>query len=582
MTLASSVFGLSTFPLSSAGFVVALLFYSSSTSTSNSTWSIDAFTLPSRTPSTLRIPGPANRIIAHRGFHNIHGSREWWMIALSSSCAADSDIESFTSADDNSGNDESALQLLDKDDIEHINCLVQERSQARWQGNYTGADSLRHEITNFSGIPTGYEIFLQDTPRTLGGAGVWSLVRSTISEIEQTYDEEFLSGPTILQLAHTAMGLAVDDNQQIQTQQRQQYRQKSLEALVQQAKSRLKTLLDETTILAASTTATTTNDKNNTVFEFEVSTKKTMVQYELGGRKAADAALWFALAGSKDNDLFHGLADIASLELNRFGQRPSCRSKDVNQILERFAAAGLKRHDKLEQVAHACLLQKQQQVADGMSKVNNDCDHDHDDDDNIDDDNDSDTNKQSYLNLHSDRSLLLIWKFSTKQKKQRAFLRSAKKNWEQYHEMTTIDNTTQTETITSTTNNKEKLNPSKEIIIGSSYNWDEIFEDASRPLVVDVGCGMGVSLLGLASTTDQLPSGIESARLMLGENLKWSDCNFVGVDLGALGIEYGRGVALRWNLEGNLHFAVDAAEDFCQHLQSYPGEIRCCMIQFPT
>lgn len=109
-----------------------------------------------------------------------------------------------------------------------------------------------------------------------------------------------------------------------------------------------------------------------------------------------------------------------------------------------------------------------------------------------------------------------------------------------------------------------------------------MFENSSRPLVVDIGCGMGVSLLGLASTTDQHPSEKESARLLLGQNLKWSDCNFVGVDLGSLGIEYGRGVSHRWNSEGNLHFAIDAAEDFCQHLRSYPGEIRCCMIQFPT
>jgi len=134
---------------------------------------------------------------------------------------------------------------------------------------------------------------------------------------------------------------------------------------------------------------------------------------------------------------------------------------------------------------------------------------------------------------------------------------------------------------------------SKENNVNSSYDWDELFEDASRPLVIDIGTGMGVSLLGLASTTDQI--GKDSSSLMLGENnrnddtdesqtdpLKWSDCNFIGVDLGALGIGYGQGIANRWNLQSRLHFVVDTAESFFQALHLYPGEIRCCMIQFPT
>ena len=33
----------------------------------------------------------------------------------------------------------------------------------------------------------------------------------------------------------------------------------------------------------------------------------------------------------------------------------------------------------------------------------------------------------------------------------------------------------------------------------NQHDWSAMFEDLSQPLVVDVGCGMGVSLLGLAS-----------------------------------------------------------------------------------
>jgi len=467
---------------------------------------------------------------------------------------------------------------VDRRTTEYINCLVKERSLARWQGNYTSADILRNRIMNCTGIPPGYEIFLQDLPRSIGQESKWSLVRSTAGNDE----EEFLPGTTVLQLAHAAMGLAIEDNQS-KTQRQQFKKQESLEVLVQLAKSRLEKIEQEMIMQS-----TDDNDYDDMNLSFGRSTKKTMIQFELGGRKAADAAFWFALSGSKDTDLFHRLAEIASWELSRFGKRPSCRSKDVYQILERFAAAGLQRHANLEAVAQKCLQQKQEEY--GLSKVDNysnDADHSDrvtaTDTDNRHRQHELDRN---YLNLHSDRSLLLLWKISTKQKKQRAFLHSAQIYREQCQETNIF-----TEDVSSSFSSLQV--ESKENNVNSSYDWDELFEDASRPLVIDIGTGMGVSLLGLASTTDQ--TGIDSSRLMLGENnknddtdesqtdpLKWSDCNFIGVDLGALGIGYGQGIANRWNLQSRLHFVVDTAEDFFRSLHLYPGEICCCMIQFPT
>jgi hypothetical protein len=367
-----------------------------------------------------------------------------------------------------------------------------------------------------------------------------------------------------LQLAHAAMGLAVENNQQTQNLERQRFRQESLEAIVDKAKSRLEILIDETKKM----------DKINSVFE--VSTKNTVVQGELGGRTASDAALWFAFAGITDEDLFHWLADIASWELQRFGQRPSFRSKYTLQIVERFAAAGLKHHAKLERTVHDCLARNEEEprTENGMPMENVGSNVHLDDDA-------PQTGKPIYLYLHSDRSLLLIWKFATKQKKQRSFLRSARKNWEQFSEGE-FDNETHSEIMPNFSDDVVKRKDSKMGIAAPSYDWKELFKDTSRPLVVDVGCGMGVSLLGLASSNDLLQCSKESSRLLLNDTLAWSDCNFVGVDLGALGIEYARGIAHRWKLEENLHFCIDAAEDFCQHLNSYPGEVRCCMIQFPT
>ena len=549
------------FPIFSAGFAVARLF--SSSLLSSPVWSVAAFN-PTTRVSLASLPRRDNGIEIQRLCVDHKSNQRWSDPLFLSTTSSSTSLLSVNSdlAPDATGTcyDESVLRLLNESTVQRIDCLVQERSVARWQGNYTIADDLKSQIIDFSDIPAGYEIVLKDIPRGSGGGSRWNLIHT-----KEIYDEELLSGPTILQLAHAAMGLAVENNQQKQTLQRKQYRQKSLESLVDKAKHRLQILLEETRKM----------DEINSVFE--VSTKNTMVQSELGGRTASDAALWFAFAGSRDQDLFHWLADIASWELLRFGQRPSFRSKYTLQIVERFAAAGLKQHDKLQRIASACLSEKEDVEPRGETEMATESiGHNEHSDKN-------DQNEQRVsLNLHSDRSLLLIWKFATKQKKQRAFLRSAMTNWEQYHEGEfTIENGEETILNADDADDENEKDPN-EGIIAPSYDWNELFQDASRPLVVDVGCGMGVSLLGLASTNDQLPCSKESSRLLLNDSLTWSDCNFVGVDLGALGVEYARGVAHRWSLTKNLHFAIDAAEDFCEHLKSYPGEIRLCMIQFPT
>ena len=539
------------FPIFSARFFVARLFSSSLILLLSPPWPVAAFNPISRKLIGLlprRSNGSAIRTLCSDHSSKQRRTNSLFSLSTSSSSSlfgVDPDVDFATTG---VCYDESVLRLLDEATVQLIDCLVQERSTARWQGNYTIADDLKSQIIDFAGIPDGYEIVLQDIPRSLGGGSKWNIIYAT-----NNYDEELLLGPTILQIAHAAMGLAVENNQQTQTPKRQEYRQKFLEALVEKAKIRLEILLEETRTMT----------EINSVFE--VSTKNTMVQSELGGRTASDAALWFAFAGSRDRDLFNGLADIASWELHRFGQRPSFKKKYTLQIVERFAAAGLKKHDKLERIANACLLEKEDkepQGENGTSIENADSEIHLDDDAN--------TRQQIYLDLHSDRSLLLIWKFATKQKKQRAFLRSAKKNWEQYHEGK-FETETYRETIPSIDYDAESQ---------PSYDWNELFQDASRPLVVDVGCGMGVSLLGLASTNDPLACNKESSRLLLGETLTWSDCNFVGVDLGAMGIEYARGVAHRCDLEKDIHFAVDAAENFCRYLASYP--VSCCNIQYNT
>jgi hypothetical protein len=58
--------------------------------------------------------------------------------------------------------------------------------------------------------------------------------------------------------------------------------------------------------------------------------------------------------------------------------------------------------------------------------------------------------------------------------------------------------------------------------IGNKYELG--FADVARPLVIDIGCGFGVSLLGLAMSS--CTSGSDS-----GSNIDLSQCNFLGCDL---------------------------------------------------
>lgn len=84
----------------------------------------------------------------------------------------------------------------------------------------------------------------------------------------------------------------------------------------------------------------------------------------------------------------------------------------------------------------------------------------------------------SSFGLHSDRSLLGLWRFSTRQKKQRAFFTNAARHFDGKFR----DDTTAQKPSSSLDVNSEK---------STKYDWSAMFKDPSRPLVVDVGCGMG-------------------------------------------------------------------------------------------
>lgn len=408
------------------------------------------------------------------------------------------------------------LEHLGEEEANKLQQLVEERSQARWEGKFAHADLLREQIQNME-LPKNVEVVVSDIPRKEGGGSTWKLVRRREAQPP-------MEGETVLQLAHAALGLAVES---------------SVKANIGRAHTAIGKAQD------AKVDEKGSNDLESIIMQAKMRLHSTnWTDTELAGRKSADAAFWFALAGVSDTEIFLPLVDVASRELCRFGSRSSCRTKDILQMTEHFSAAGVENASDLEEVARTSLSAKGE-----LSSC---------------------ASNETLLNFHSDRSQLLIWKFSTKQKKQRAFLESALKHWQRQNDKA-----------------KQELN---DVAIPSTsraaeyqkkcYSWDRMFKDPTRPLVVDLGSGMGVSLLGLARGESQA-----SADVLLGTNstLSWKDCNFVGVDLGGLGIGYARGLASRWGIDDHLQFVMDSAESFMEDVhESYPGPVIACLIQFPT
>eukprot|EP00978_Attheya_sp_CCMP212_P015783 scaffold40852_cov49-Attheya_sp.AAC.2 len=141
-------------------------------------------------------------------------------------------------------------------------------------------------------------------------------------------------------------------------------------------------------------------------------------------------------------------------------------------------------------------------------------------------------------------------------------------------------------------------------------DWNDYFDDPTRPLVVDLGCGMGVSLMGLASCSNRqnttasssLYSSSSAAVPVLDQYVDWEDCNFVGGDLNVGYVRFAKSTSARLGLnhdnnrldakkeqqpprirQRRLAFGVWSAQDLLDQIhRSYPGPIILIMLQFPT
>lgn len=426
--------------------------------------------------------------------------------------------------------------LLTKEEISFVDSLVSRRSEARAKGDYILADIFRDTIDAVSQqggcsvkIPKGYRIQLKDFPRSEGGGSTWALLpslteeRDSVGNVKQGQKPKSLiiEEASVLELAHFALGLATSSSDRGVAVDEDQ-----MNDIVLRAKRRLMKAGEE----------------------------------ELRGRKAADAAFWFALSGVRDDysvgadeglcfSLFDALAYICLRELERCGCRPSCRAMDIMHMVERVAATG---------ISNEIYIQLQHEAAKCLETKNDNDIKDLRDRGVLDD-----LHREKF-DFHSERSLLWIWRFSTRQRKQRHFLKAASEHWESKRIQEFA---------------KEEILRPKDSSSGEEnvLPWTDIYEDATQPLVLDIGCGMGVSILGLSSLKDVDCQDNDMI------NLEWSKCNYLGADLSRLGVNFATAVSKRSNSKKNVHFVSCAAEEIVAHVAtSYPGCLRLCMIQFPT
>ncbi|KAL9183528.1 hypothetical protein ACHAXT_004384 [Thalassiosira profunda] len=444
--------------------------------------------------------------------------------------------------------DTALIEAISSDERNRIDDMIRERSEARWRGDFAAADALRDSIDNIRvklpstrvlqhinvtdaisnwDIDVEYKVAVTDVPRSEGGGSEWELIPIGSPVLDGDGQNE----DNILQLAHAALGLAVSASEQDVD-----IDQSVLNELIGRAEDRLSTLKERKAIC-------------------NIFLNSAAAAGELHGRKAADAILWFALAGvtAKHANLYSDLVDICTDELQRFGRNASCRAKDVLHIAERVAMAGVVGDSakRLYEVTADCLEVKMQEV-DACSDSNGEEGGD------IDYRNIIEALRDGSFCLHSDRPLLGLWRFSTRQRKQRSFLRNAARHFDgKFGDDRTEMN----------------LAPPKQ----NQYDWPAMFTDPSRPLVVDVGCGFGVSTLGLAS--------VGNSKVRPGANeiqIDRDNCNYIGVDLSRVAIGYARGVSERLAL-GDLTFVVDSAEKCLGRIQEgYPGKVVLIMVQFPT
>jgi hypothetical protein len=199
-----------------------------------------------------------------------------------------------------------------------------------------GGGDVRYDDDDDDDLGLECKVVITDVPRSEGGNSTWGLMPVRDDPFVALLGESSSSSSLaegdddVLRLAHAALGTSASASERGAEVDRG-----ILDGLVRRASIRLRALrrrraLSSFLFSPPRAGSTTTS-----------AAWAAAAAGELHGRKAADAALWFALAGTNDATLYDGLVEVATSELRRFGSNPGCRAKDVLHVVERVAMAGI-------------------------------------------------------------------------------------------------------------------------------------------------------------------------------------------------------------------------------------------------
>ncbi|GMH73115.1 hypothetical protein TrST_g10238 [Triparma strigata] len=223
---------------------------------------------------------------------------------------------------------------------------------------------------------------------------------------------------------------------------------------------------------------------------------------ELSGSKPSDAMFWLTMAGATSSEVFDSLTECTKSEIHRMLAKESTRQIDVLKILERVASCNV--------------------VDDELFRmIDNDIYYAH------------------------PRSLIWLFRFGSRGRNMKRFSANVMKH--QFEDEV----------------NEVECEGDRE---HDSVDYNNLFEDDSKPLILDIGCGFGTTLLGLKGM----------------EGNEYDEFNLMGLDLSKTSVRYADGVSKRRGWEG-IRFVEDDIFNALEVLKgAYPGTIKAAFVQFPT
>lgn len=308
--------------------------------------------------------------------------------------------------------------------------------------------------------------------------------------------------------------------------------------------------------------------------------------HEMTGRKYADIAFNFAMAGVDDIDLFELLMEGHMSEISRFGHRKSCGVMDLVQMTEKLACAGILDQKMYQLVAQIIRGKEDFTVCSSLASL--------------------ESGRYSVL---SDHPLRILWRFAAKQSK--------------YGRQCSVPPLQKEQPVSlepGSDNESDILDDddAQECGVGCpgsddggsdflSLSLADIFQDCSLPLVLDLGCGYGVSQLGLCVgglilDGSDFPPRFLQDDVFLGcaaKRQRRNSCpapaddnrqgvNFLGCDMSTRAVAYANGVSRRWGLGSRCVFVRGDVVEFVQWVERelrkgvYTGRVAWISINFPT